>query len=523
VVAVAAPVSELGGDGTAGGGAELGLVPAAVRAGLLRSLAGLRGVAAVTAEPGEPDEPLPLARAAAADEALASRIDCRGRLCRITLRRVTPRDGRVFGVVSYEVPGDDVELLARATVTYVRRLYGGFGHRSGGGLEVTATDYRRYLVLEREARAQTTGERSVDGLLAAAREVRRGSPRFLEIYLLEARLRGRRFFSSREATDLDQAEALLDQAERIAPDDPRVPIARHAVALAADRLGEAEAAVADLERIAPGDPRLSPLRALVLERRGRGGEALAEMERAVARRPARQDLLDLANLATRQGRVALARKTLESLLRRFPEDRGVETLLAQLELLSGRPERAVELYRRLLRESPGLAEETNLGLAYLLLGRDGEAAARFERAQELAPASALVILNRADAEFLAGRREVAARLYAEVLARLDQDPAPGFWQSLSLRAQALAHLGRQREAVKAAEEARRRAPDNPQVAYEVALVYALAGDLTSASLEAERALDGGVQPRWFGFPWFDALRQDPTFAAHLAAARRSPQ
>ena len=57
------------------------------------------------------------------------------------------------------------------------------------------------------------------------------------------------------------------------------------------------------------------------------------------------------------------------------------------------------------------------------------------------------------------------------------------------------------------QEALRRQPDHPGVAYEAALVYALLGDQASALWNAQRALELGVEPRWFAFPWFAPLRE----------------
>jgi Flp pilus assembly protein TadD len=92
-----------------------------------------------------------------------------------------------------------------------------------------------------------------------------------------------------------------------------------------------------------------------------------------------------------------------------------------------------------------------------------------------------------------------------VLERADRDPAAAFWQTQTIRAQALAHLGRRDAAVAAVQQALRAAPDNPQVAYEAALVYALVGDAASARVNAGRARAAGYDRRWFSFPWFDAI------------------
>jgi tetratricopeptide (TPR) repeat protein len=228
----------------------------------------------------------------------------------------------------------------------------------------------------------------------------------------------------------------------------------------------------------------------------------------VERRPSAKFLLDLANLEMRLGETAAARSTLEGLLQRLPGHPGGEKLLAQLELEVGSPARAAELYGRLARRRPGFAELSNLGLAQLLLGRYREAAASFRQAYVLSPSSAAA-LNLADAEMLLGRRTEAEVLYRRVLALVERDPAPDFWQTLSIKAQAQAHLGMAPEAAASIQQAVVAAPDNPQLACEASLVFAVIGDTASARASADRALASGYNPRWFSLPWFAPLHRQP--------------
>ncbi|NJL29792.1 MAG: hypothetical protein HC897_18820, partial [Thermoanaerobaculia bacterium] len=59
---------------------------------------------------------------------------------------------------------------------------------------------------------------------------------------------------------------------------------------------------------------------------------------------------------------------------------------------------------------------------------------------------------------------------------------------------------------------------NLQLAYEAALVYTVIGDRASALANAQRALTGGFDPRWFTSPFFDAQREVPAWQDLLAAA-----
>jgi serine/threonine-protein kinase len=224
-------------------------------------------------------------------------------------------------------------------------------------------------------------------------------------------------------------------------------------------------------------------------------------------------------MEARHGRPEASRGHLAEVLARFPECQGARSLLAELELLNGDPARAAELYTALVSKDPALAELSNLGLAQLLLRRFDAARDTFARATRLEPRNPFVALNLADATALAQGHDAALPFYRRALELAGADPAtseptPG-WQLASVRAQALAHLGRGRDAVAQVQRVLAAAADAPQADFEAALVYAVAGERTSALVSADRALKGGVQPRWFELPAFDSLRTSAEFAALL--------
>jgi len=508
-VAVARPEIGLG-----AGREEVALAAAALQAAALRGLSSLEGIAALP--PGAPQagEPAPsprrLVRLMAADEVLASSLECQPRQCLAVLRRIRGKDGRVLDVQTFEVPLDDLRLLDTATATYLKRGYGGFEPRAGASrLRVRAEDYESFLRVQRTWEEERPSD--LAPLLAELDRIRAGSPLFLDALLLEARLAFRRFYDTRDAGDLDRSLALISQARALAPGDPLPLVTLFSVALPAGRLEEAEAALRELEERQPGDVWTLQRRAFLSEQKGDRRQALDQLRAAVDRHPSLEFSLNLANMEMRLGEIAAARRGLEDLLRRFPGNPGVEKLLAQLELEAGSPARAAELYADLVRRRPGFAELSNLGVTQLLLGRYGESAASLRRAAALAPKNASAVLNLADAEALQGRRTEAEALYRQVLGLVAQDPAPGFWQTLSIKAQAQAHLGQAPEAAATIQQAVVAAPDNGQVAFEASLVYALIGDSASALASAGRALDRGYDRRWFRLPWFDSIRKDPAF------------
>ncbi|HET9227181.1 MAG TPA: tetratricopeptide repeat protein, partial [Thermoanaerobaculia bacterium] len=495
---------------------EQARVAANVQAALLRTVAALDGLAAldvnkVNAVQGSPAA---VARAVAAGEVVASQADCVGDLCLVSLQRLGGEDGRVLWTEALEVPPSRPRLFAVAVASALRQGYGDRRLRVARlELEMQEKDYEAFLDLKR----RLAQEGASDEALALLKELRTRAPSFVEAYALEARVARRRYLETGEARYLQHGLAAVEDAIRIAPGDPRPLEARFELQLSAGRLDEAEASLARLEEIDPAGSLLQ--RGLLAESRGRTAEGLELMRDAVRLQPSWPNLLILANAEYRQSRFDDARRHAEDLLARSPGNVDGLKMLAQIELLRN-PERAVQLLREAAKTDPGADSLTNLGVSLLLLRRYRAAEDSLRKALELQPENPDPALNLADCLTLLGRAEEAQRLYAGIAEATSGPSAPGGdWHLSSVRAQALAHLGRTDEALAAIQRALRLSPENGQLAYEAAVVYAVIGDRGSALYHARRAAAQNVDPNWFALPFFDPLRGEPDFPR---LATRSP-
>ena len=89
------------------------------------------------------------------------------------------------------------------------------------------------------------------------------------------------------------------------------------------------------------------------EKAGRVGDAAALLEKAVAERPADDDLrLGLSRLYTRMGSLAKAEAVLTARLEIDPKNNAAAVALAALYLITGRPDDAQKLYRDVLSQTP---------------------------------------------------------------------------------------------------------------------------------------------------------------------------
>lgn len=488
---------------------ERRLEAAAIEAGVLRALLDLRGVAAVQPGSGdaEPDDPKSLASALAVEEVLTSELDCSARTCQVSLRRLAGADGRVLGEGRLTFAASSASLLdtSLSVADQIRFIYSELPRRYGvAAPRVSAQDYERFLALRQRFHVRgSAGEDPSFDLERELEAIRRSSPEFVSVYQFATTYWTGRFHETRQATDLEKARAALAAGQQIAPDDPRIAMAAFQLHLVVGELDMARSSLDSLAAREPGDAHVLVLRHRLLAQEGRKEEALSLLDQAIARRPSWSYYAHLAALHREMGRLDAARQAVERLLERAPESYFGQSRAAELEILSGHIDRAVELYEQVVARRKEPTELSNLGTAYLLQGRFEKAAETYRELAGMVPASAPALLNLADAERLC-EDPGAEEHYRRVVELTSSDPDPA--ALLSVKAQALAHLGEREAAVQAILEALRRYPEDPKIAFEASLVYAIVGETTSALLHARRALESGVSRVWFDIPWFDPIR-----------------
>ncbi|HEV2845493.1 MAG TPA: protein kinase [Thermoanaerobaculia bacterium] len=501
------------------GDQRAGLAESALRSSVLDALLSFEKVFPLA--PDQVDEvsgTVPeIARTLGAGELVTTRLSCGAEICELGISRVRGADGGLLWNGTFQAPVDRPDLLAEAVRGHLLHAFKERPVRKDAPrLQVRPADYTEYLRLLRSFDLREEEDLPVDQILARLREIHVGSPRFLEAYTFESEVLEYRFRTGRDPADLRRAFDVLEQAHELSPTDSRPAFRQISLALSGGELDRAEAAIRRLESLQPGDARILAARARLLDRRGETARAVELMETAARRLPLWRHLFWAANMNYQLGKVDVARGQLQQLLERSPGHYVSQSKLAEIELMSGSPQRAMELYSELVQRSPQYSELTNLGLAWSLLKRYDKAAAYYRQALALAPESPLALLNLADATLLQGKRPEAESLYLEVLRVAEKDPAAeSDIQILSVRAQAWAQLGRSPEALREMQKALRLAPENPQTAYEAAVVFSVLGDRASARFHAERALDQGYDPRWFSFPWFEPLRSIPKLRQRL--------
>jgi tetratricopeptide (TPR) repeat protein len=182
-------------------------------------------------------------------------------------------------------------------------------------------------------------------------------------------------------------------------------------------------------------------RAAAAFRGGRADEAIEIYRAVIAKRQDTEDAYrKLALVYWRTGRPRLAIETLEAALRNGVTQKEVRNRLAQYLAETGQPHRAIALLERDATDDPDAL--IALGNAYMLTGRQRDAAATFQRLLTLDPSNGLAYQNL-------GALQLQAKDYngAELALRraLDLNPnLAGAWTTLGV---VLARTARKPEAI----------------------------------------------------------------------------
>lgn len=515
---VAVPACSIPADATP----DVVLAGRAVREALLGTIADLEGLSAPDPQTvdGASGDARAVARATAADDVLYSDLVPTPDGYQVTLRRIDGATGELtWTSLTLDVESHDLRLLADAVAARASDAYPDRAS-TGTRFQSTAdpTDYVRYLKVKSDVLDPPPGvdERQ---LVDELESIRTHSPRLLEASLLEARICLFLFRSSRDPSWLERAQAVAQRAQELAPRDPRSLIAAAEVALAGDQLDDARNWLEELARVDPSNPTRPVLAARIADVDGDTERATELYGTVVANWPNWSNLREAALFERRQGNISQARAWLELALDRAPDNRFVLSTLAEIELLHGSPERAAKLFSALLDRAPSAVVASNLGVSLMMASRFDEAQAVFARALQLDPGDPTTLLNLADCLALTGESVTADERYREARSVVSGRPDDDV-EALSIQGQVDAHLGDRLSAARFARQLSVVAPNDPQVQYEVSLIYAIIGELSSAEVNAAAALEAGVNPRWFELPWFDQLRGRPTISRRLVESRR---
>ncbi len=500
---------------------DVQLLADAVRIALLNGVAVTEGLLAVdpSTVDGIQGPPAAIAKAVAAQEVLVGTLTPHDLTSSLELRRVHGANGALVRTMSLNVPTESLELATDGATAALSSLYPGRRPETGAVLSHAdrPQDLRRFLEIQRTLDELPPGTDRA-ALLDELDAIRISSPHLLDVYVEEVSLARYLFRTRRDERFLDRARLAVDAGRRIAPRDLRILEASFQLASATyDLAGESEAIEA-LKRLAPADPTVLEIEARLAKSENRTEDARNLYQAEIRLRPSWQAHVSFGQFELGQGNMKAGVDLLKRALELAPDNQMALGVLGEA-LAVENPEQAVPLLKRVAELTGRSRYFTNLGLAYMLLGRNDEAAAVLETALEKNPKSTGTMMNLADAYQLLGRHDDARGLYQQILEEVGSDAHAGQAQLLDA-AYCQAQLGDSRQAVATLDRALAAPAETRALAelhYQASLVLCLAGELNSSLLHAQKAVSAGLNPIWFRFAWFDPLRKEPTFQELLSS------
>ena len=221
------------------------------------------------------------------------------------------------------------------------------------------------------------------------------------------------------------------------------------------------------------------------------------------------------------GQFDLAVAEFETSLQLNPGDMNTFSNLGTSLMLLGRFEEAVAAFEKSLAIEPSSVTHSNLGLMYYYLGFYEESIRHHRQATELEPNDHVAMSNLADVLSAAGQKNLASEHYsiAKELAdaALAVNPKDPF--TMMDRAWILANLGEPEAALDTIRGVLEQLPDDPYAHYYHGLCAIRAGDIDTAMLALEKALDTGYdRPLLVADPVLAELREHRAIRELLAGS-----
>ncbi len=323
--------------------------------------------------------------------------------------------------------------------------------------------------------------------------------------------------------DKSWAQRATESTRRALQLEPDRPSVRYTAALTMFRAGQYDEARTEVQRALALQPTYEDairLHATILMRQGEIDRGIAEFQRVMALRPNAVSVhTDMAVALYNASRFEEALAALERAITLSPGSAVNLSRAGATAQQLGDTKKALDYYERANSIQPRAETFSNMGTIYFGLGDFARAAAAYEGALLIRPASAATNRNLGDAYSRMGRSEDARRAYQRAVthAEAEVSVSPADARAIARLAVYQAKSGDDTAAMRSIRRALALAPSDSQVIHREAIVHAIAGRLDQSVSSVERAIANGLSPRTAAEEEdFVRLRTVPRFAAMVA-------
>jgi len=321
---------------------------------------------------------------------------------------------------------------------------------------------------------------------------------------------------------LDRRKEIRQLVARAVEDAPNYPmswVAQAKLFLLEGKSHEAEQAARKAVQLAPDFDRGYTILGEALIDQGHLEEGLEQIRRGVAvGEGSLRARLVLAARLLEASRYDDAAAELRRVLDLDPDHPTANNNLGNIYLRSGRTLDALPLFRTAFEVSHDARTANNLGFVYFDLNRMNEAIQAFKEAHELDPSLYTPPLNLGESYEKIGNGEEARRWYVAAIKTYDEALAKGGSRArlLSGRAFCAGKLGRYDQALSDIQEVLKAKPNDNELLFRAAQIYALAGHRGEALAYLRRAVQEGYSREELRRDLtLSILKDDPQFRAIL--------
>ncbi|WOX04573.1 protein kinase domain-containing protein [Microbulbifer pacificus] len=238
-------------------------------------------------------------------------------------------------------------------------------------------------------------------------------------------------------------------------------------------------------------------------------------EQASALNPSADNLYLVALNNAVAGNYPQARSVLEKLLRAFPDHWSSYSTLGNIEMESGNLAAAETAITSIPEHLRGWRTRLNLGVCYFLQGFYSNAQKEFRSVLDQIPNDVSAKVLIAETYVMLGQQENAHQAFNDAIEITKS--AEGL-RERRYRALTLAHLGRTSDAISLTLELQQESPEDTDVKYFSAQVYALSNQWPSANYYLEQLIEQGMSAEWFNLPAFRQLCTQPHVSNQVKAS-----
>ncbi|MCJ8274505.1 MAG: tetratricopeptide repeat protein, partial [Psychrosphaera sp.] len=384
-------------------------------------------------------------------------------------------------------------------------LYPQAKHNKVGQYPIDEQDHQRYIKLYHQINYE--GIRNED-VLNQLKQVLTRSPYLIGGYQLFRETTRNLYYQTKDKKYPQQLKQLMQSAPPEYRYSYRQAIDAFWLAMTLDDFDDAKKQLEVAQQRGIGETKLIELQAHWFKANNELAQSIAYYQKLLKLRPSTDTEYNLALSYVWQSEFGPAKAHLRNILRIMPDGYDTNQMLGAIALFEGDIKEAITAFEKIVIKNPQSSDLSNLGLAYTLVGQHQKALKFADLAVKKNPQHPTWRLNFADALSVTGQPHQAQINYQQVIKLHEGNKDIKSWLE---RAQALVHIGENEAAIKALNQAKKLAPDNGEVAFTAALVYAQLNEKTSAIAQIEEALAKDIGIVWFNLPWFDRLCDSQQF------------